>query len=138
MKQFSRLNVQPENCTFYVNQEKKTIVCVYECAPYVLLHILPDYDLWSPPDKHMVKMRGKYVGIARCSPEDTWEEQTGRDLAFARMKQKYMRNIFSVAQDWVNKESKKLDDTMDCINRFGKIGGDDLMRYKDKLHGLMK
>lgn len=43
-------------------------------------------------------MPNKFVGIAKCAPEDTWDEHTGRMIAFDRAKFKYDK-AFILASD---------------------------------------
>ena len=135
----SRLNIQPEQCKFYVNKEERIIACVYTCAPTTLLDFLQsDDDSYDVSDYTALRLKGKYSAVARCSAEDEWDEQTGRDLAFMRLKQKYLHNVFRCAQNWINHKDEWLCAKMEKMNKFGALGQKDIDRYIEKLDNVIK
>ena len=63
---------------FYVNEKKRTIVCVIFTKNEVLdrLWKYGIYDCTMDLAEEC-----EYVGIAKCAPEDVWDENYGRKLA---------------------------------------------------------
>ena len=81
------------NIKYVVNPEKKTVVCLLEgCKDDV-------YNAMSPSEQAIVlflhvncELNNKYIGVAKCDPEDTFDEEFGRKLARNRMLKKYYRD----------------------------------------------
>lgn len=68
---------------FVVNKEKRTIVCIITTEGDVLKRlgkygIETGADYWRYGDDRMVR---RYKGIAKCAPEDEWDEAYGKRLA---------------------------------------------------------
>lgn len=68
---------------FVVNKEKRTIVCIITTEGDVLkrlekygVEMVDDY--WRYGDKKMIR---RYKGVAKCAPEDEWDETYGKRLA---------------------------------------------------------
>ena len=80
---------------YYVNEEKRTIVCTIECSEWDAFDYLEKSDIVisvSGPRNTLYKygkMPSKFVGIAKCAPGDKFDEHIGRLLAFNRAKGKY-------------------------------------------------
>lgn len=112
-----KINVRPEDCKFYVNEEKRKVICVFSDAK----HLLNDF-LWC--EGYDVKfddalLPPKFVGVATCSINDTWDEAYGRKLAFHRMKEKLHRSFFRAANNFVNAEDCKLQKLVTSLNDYG-------------------
>ena len=82
---------------YYVNKDKRTVVCTIECNEFDAIdyvensQVLALYYGGADP-KHTYShalMPTKFVGIAKCSTEDVFDEHIGRLLAFNRAKSKY-------------------------------------------------
>ena len=64
------------NTKFKINKEKGVVVCIVECGNDVF-NILRKYG-FAP---HCHDWKKIYKGIARCAPEDEWDETYGKRLA---------------------------------------------------------
>ena len=68
---------------FVVNKEKRTIVCIITTEGDVLKR-LGKYDIetgddyWRYGNDRLVR---RYKGVAKCAPEDEWDEAYGKKLA---------------------------------------------------------
>lgn len=77
------------NTEFFVNKEKRTIACVITTKNDFLGKLIK-YGFAEPFGMFRIDwdpqqiVEKKYVGIAKCAPEDEWNENFGRDLAEAR------------------------------------------------------
>ena len=65
---------------FVVNKEKRTIVCIITTEGDVLKRlgkygIETGDDYWRYGDNRLIR---RYKGIAKCAPEDEWDEAYGK------------------------------------------------------------
>lgn len=92
-----------ENVTYYVNEEKKTVVAVIKCdiaTPIYILDKLFMKFVKSNGKNNLLEMHSDnfnmnkafinkhYVGIAKCHEGDTFDVEFGKKLALARAKSK--------------------------------------------------
>ena len=107
------LNIKASDCKFYVNKENRTVTCVIEDTKHLLEEFL-NYNLWVTP-KVADKMKylylpNKFVGIARCMPEDEWDEEFGRKLAYTKARKKLHTVFFKKANDYVNEVDNNINE----------------------------
>ena len=103
------------NVKYYVNRDKRIVVCVLSGCRWNAYNrikkYVPNYD--CPYTKLLIK--DEYVGIAKCSPEDTWDEDYGQRLAFARARKK--------RDDAINDQvSRALDILRAAVDRLSRHG----------------
>ena len=124
-----KVRIGKEDCKFYVNKERRAIACVINIvnerpvqdAAHNFLSIL-EYDgiqIW-PQIKS--KLRTSYVGLAKCSPQDEWNEETGKKIAFARAKIAFYKDFFRVFKEYLtrlNDAARKADEVYTTI--FSKV-----------------
>jgi hypothetical protein len=116
--------MSPEYINYYENKENKTITCVidnckYDAIEQVISHIDGEatYLQWNNSN-----MPNKFVGIATCSDEDTYDYNIGADLAFNRAYAKYIASLkkhtIKMADDMIARISRSKEA---CINRADKL-----------------
>jgi len=124
-----KIHIGKEDCKFYINKEKKVTVCVInivnnrhiQFAAHDFLAEL-EYDgikIW-PQIKS--KLLTSYVGIAKCSPQDEWNEEIGRKIAFARAKIAFYKDFFRAFREYIiriNDAARRADEVYTII--FDKI-----------------
>lgn len=87
------------NVVYHINKDKGVVVCILKCdteEPQLIfestlfkiyradnIRVCGIYD----PNRN-TKINEQYVGIARCSKNDTFDEEFGKKLALARAKVK--------------------------------------------------
>ena len=134
--------IKMKDCRFYVNEDARTVVCV---IPPVIKdksgdqHTISDmifefirenfqfsdidmYDAISFWNKHFsnkLTMPHSFVGIAVCSPDDEWNEELGRKIAFAKAKDKCYKSFFKRANLFVQTIDRRLGDMIEKFNDFG-------------------
>ena len=64
-------------------------------------------------------MPNKFVGIATCSPDDEWNPEIGKLIAYHRMKTNMSKSFFKHAEIYYKLMLKKVDETVDLINVYG-------------------
>ena len=128
-----KFNVKPSDCKFVINKDKKTIVCVYEGCKNDFVHFIEENSMFQLPiwtyvgHKSNVAialyrkliMPDRFTGIAVCGENDEWNENTGKLIAFSRMKDKLNRSFFKRANAFINTMDKYLDETVELLNTIG-------------------
>lgn len=126
--------VREENCTFYVNEAARKIVCVYYLEAFST-----EYWYFTPftiPDE-IVKIPQKFVGIATCSPQDKWDEKLGRRIAFLKTRKKYYNSFFKAANRAINYCDNELARITDEFNAFGTKIDRSIINEEKRLQGLI-
>lgn len=131
-----RYNIQPEQCKFYVNKEKRVVVCVIGVERHFPTCFVEEFCYKEPEFFEQKLMPDgiptRFVGKAICSESDEWDEELGKEIAFTRAKRKYMTSLFKSLQKWINKCDELLLNSLNTINTFGqKVAAD--LDYHDAL-----
>ena len=118
-----------EDCTFYVDEEKRTIACVLEDTAdmfnlYVEDKLLISYWAFKTVKESnkfnaALEMPNRFVGIARCAPEDTWDKELGKKIAYLRLREKVYRSFFNKARYYIDTLDNYLERSAIEINRMG-------------------
>ena len=124
-----RFNVKPTDCRFVVNEKKRTVVCIYEGCESTLLDFLDKNTIIKlfrfgcgsriRTLKDRLYMPNRFIGIATCGEDDEWNEETGKLIAFSRMKDKLNKSFFKRAQTYIETIDKWLNETVDLFNSLG-------------------
>lgn len=132
--------IKMKDCKFYVDEANRTVVCVIptwrgpegdkvETRNMVLDFIEEHFDF---PDLHMydalgylselfmkeLRMPRTFMGKAVCAPEDEWDEELGRKIAFSRAKDKCYKSFFKRANKFIQTMDRRLGDIIDAFNDF--------------------
>ena len=109
--------------TYYINKEKRTVVCVMDTFNDVCDKIRK-YDL-KVPDKYYCEKK-TFRGVAKCSPEDEWDEAVGKRLAERRAAAKRQNYVNNAIDRYVDKE----------IVRLNNLLGHGSLRYPNELENV--
>ena len=140
--------IKMSDCRFYVNEAERTVVCVIpqsveegdwrKLTSDMVLDFI--YDNFSSHEidfhyamdrafENELKMPSTFMGKAVCAPDDEWNEETGKLIAFARAKDKCYKSFFKRANRFVQTIDRRLGDMIEQFNDFG-------MKLEDKRIGL--
>lgn len=121
--------IKMSDCKFYVNKEERTVVCVIPNTHNMLREFMWDncyeFSPYSFSDSYSTKiinefnMPRSFMGKAVCAPDDEWDEELGRKIAYSRAKDKCYRSFFKRANNIVNLLDRWLGQVMDIFNDFG-------------------
>lgn len=121
--------VKMKDCRFYVDEQARTVVCVIPKASYMLLDFINEHFQWDDIDfcetihgkfySRDLKMPHSFMGKAVCAPEDEWDEEIGRMIAFSRAKDKCYKSFFKRANRFVQTVDAHLGDMINLFNDFG-------------------
>ena len=97
---------------FRVNKEKRTIVCIITTFDDVPRR-LGKYGLADDRyDENKSDMR-VYKGVAKCAPEDEWDEAYGRRLAEYRAARARQVDVNNELKDFIHGISRCIDNLYD-------------------------
>ena len=120
--------IKMSDCKFYVNEEARTVICVIPNTQGMLRDFIyqhfqfKDIDIWEATNWSMmdkITMPYSFMGKAVCAPEDEWNEEVGRMIAFARAKDKCYKSFFRRANRLIQAIDKRLNDMITTFNDFG-------------------
>lgn len=102
---------------FKVNKEKRTVTCIITTQEDFLSRIIRfgfaeefyrlPFELKDLRDEDL-DVR-KYVGVAKCNPEDEWDEQYGKQLAEYRAMVKRKADINNDITNFVRRMNARID-----------------------------
>ena len=132
--------IKMSDCKFYVNEEERTVVCVIpnkihhkDGSITIVSKMVEDFieknfrfnDIefnfalnyyWQEKN---LEMPVSFMGKAVCAPEDEWDEELGRMIAFSRAKDKCYRSFFKRANIFVQTIDRRLGNIINTLNDFG-------------------
>jgi len=120
--------VKMSNCKFYVDKKTRTVICVIPKTQYILSDFIIKHFNWADIDifsslefklRHAIYMPHSFMGKAVCAPEDEWNEETGRMIAFSRAKDKCYKSFFKRANTLVQTIDQRLGNMITLFNDFG-------------------
>ena len=126
-----KFNVKPNDCRFVVNEEKKTVVCIYEDCSRDFINFIDNNCKLRPFSGGFygnnftaslfskMYMPNRFIGVAVCGPDDEWNEKTGKLIAFSRMKDKLNKSFFKRANTFFNTVDHWLDESAALVNQVG-------------------
>ena len=117
--------VSKDDVVYIVDEKKRKVVAYVEGTKYELVNfisenkgILPDW--FDMPKLHnKLLMPDKFIGIATCSPDDEWNPEIGKLIAYHRMKTNMSKSFFKHAETYYKLMLKKVNETVDLINIYG-------------------
>ena len=78
---------------YKINKEKRTVVCIINGCEELASDRMYKYARHIEQRWLEFSIKRQYIGIAKCSPEDEWDEEKGKKLALIRAKRKRCRDI---------------------------------------------
>ena len=126
------INIKMEDCKFFVDEEKRTVICVIENTSNLVRSFFnlnwwdedtgPSHRVFITPlvklNRRMI-LPDRFIGKAVCAPEDEWNEEAGRLTAFDRAKMKLNTSFFKRAQEYVTEIDIALGDMITKVNEYG-------------------
>ena len=106
----NRMNITKE---FKINKEKRTVVCILTTYDDVESRI-QKYQLYPNfEDDYYKIIKRVYKGVAKCSPEDEWNESYGKKVAEYRAEKMRQADVNNNIKKFINKTVKKIDNLYD-------------------------
>ena len=113
------IKISKDKCKFYVNEKKRRVVCVLPINKYMISmyldDIMPDHLYLNG----IPKLNDRFIGVAKCHEEDTWDEEVGKLIAYGKAKAAFCRAFFNAINNYFNTIDKELDTLIDSCNMIG-------------------
>lgn len=103
---YLKLSFDKENTHFYVNEKKKTVVCM------VNSFLNTPYNPQSPVDVYGKYFKG--IGVAKCHGEDIFDVERGKRIALTKAED----NAYANALKYLGEQRKYLVEMMFMIDSF--------------------
>ena len=104
-----------DNLNFYVDEEKKIVVCKLETDQYVVprrIHKHTNHIILA--DRGQYRIPGVFYGKARCAEEDTFDVEVGKKIALEKAKAKRRAAINKALEMFI----QDIHDDLYDVNRF--------------------
>ena len=121
--------IKPENCKFIIKEKDRKVICIMNDTQAMFINYAEQYcpigcycDYQVVTNKTLsdkLTMPNQFIGIATCSPNDEWDEQIGRTIAFSRLKDKIIASFFRRANTYFQVVDKWLDIFANQVNGLG-------------------
>lgn len=118
-------SIRKEDVTYVVRPEQKKVIAYIEGTQWMFTDFVNENYPSAPifwcdePLEDKLRMPNKFVGVATCGPDDVWDENVGRLIAFDRMKDNLNKSFFKRANTFVAEMEKRLDIFCDRVNGYG-------------------
>lgn len=119
-------SIKRSDCKFYVNEEKRTVVCVIPGTENLFLHFVASNFEFTDMEfcfygnlLHSFWMPQSFMGKAVCSGEDEWDEETGRLIAYTRARDKLYKSFYRRANAYVDLINDHIFDVIETFNELG-------------------
>ena len=118
-------SIRKEDVTYVVRPEQKKVIAYIEGTEWMFFKFVNENypstrNCWCDSSlAAKLKMPARFVGISTCGPDDVWDENVGRLIAFDRMKDNLNKSFFKRANTFVAEMEKRLDIFCDRVNGYG-------------------
>lgn len=129
------ISISRKNCHFFTNKDKRKVVCVLEVNPDLVNAFLWNngVDCFTDILDQYGTIPRRYIGIATCSSEDEWNQETGELIAYSRAKEKLNRVFFAQANKVFDAIDERLNAAMDKCNMLGEAWVRNDNNLKDRI-----
>ena len=120
--------IKMSDCRFYVDEEARVVVCVIPNTRNLLQGFISEHFSWKDINvdwalaydlNKKLELPNSFMGKAVCAPEDEWDEELGKMIAFSRAKDKCYKSFFKRANMLVQKFDTRLGEMIELFNNFG-------------------
>lgn len=142
-----KLNINSKDCKYIVNKDKRKVVCIIENTSGMFIDFMSknfkvffsdNGPFWGSMkfDKQL-RMPHRFVGVATCSDEDEWNEETGRLIAYSRAKDNLNKSFFKRANLYVNTIDNEVERATEVLNILGQKLTTNTARRHEKISALI-
>ena len=136
-------SIRKEDVTYVVRPEQKKVIAYIEGTQWMFTDFVNENYPSAPifwcdePLEEKLKMPNKFIGVATCGPDDVWDENVGRLIAFDRMKDNLNKSFFKRANTFVAEMEKRLDIFCDRVNGYGMKLETNMNRRKEIINKIL-
>lgn len=120
------ISIGKNDVKYNVNKEKRTVVAYIEGTAEMFVDFLYKNDapipskewFWDGDGFSTGKMPNHFSAKAVCSPDDEWDEELGKRIAFDRLKNKINWSFFVCANAYLNLMNKKMEAFIEKLDNY--------------------
>lgn len=137
-----RINIKPTECTYYVDENNRKVVCVIKNTRDLFQDYISDFNLmlWDKKEQLYEKLLlpTRFVGIATCAEGDTFNKELGKKIAFNKAKAKLHGSFFRRAQFYINEVDEEFNKIIDSFNFYGRCLAYNAQKREQKIEELIQ
>lgn len=121
-KKVNRVSISPADVKFVCDKERGYVrAYVYDTEDFFIDFCVANFPelFYSIKDIQKLKMNRRFEGLARLSPDDEWDENLGKLIAFHRLKIKLNKSFFKKAQFFIDYIEQEADKAVNIVNSYG-------------------
>jgi hypothetical protein len=136
-------SIRKEDVTYVTRPEQKKVIAYIEGTKWMFTDFVNEnypgaHVFWcDEPLEAKLEMPNKFVGVATCGPDDVWDENVGRLIAFDRMKDNLNKSFFKRANTFVAEMEKRLDIFCERVNGYGMKLETNMNRRKEIINKIL-
>lgn len=140
------INITMKDCNFIVKPESRKVICVF--YPPRLKYVVQDY-LDELPGRlsrssglcrkyDSLRMPSYFKGVATCAPEDEWNEELGKLVAFNKMKKKFCSAFFRRINLFFNDVDQQIEQAIVTCDLMGEKWNKQITNTDEKIKAYFK
>lgn len=134
-----KIDISMERCRFIVKPEDRIIVCILPCARISVFNFLYGLDGHLPFSTSVMppQLSEYYKGIAYCAPEDEWNEELGKLIAYNKAKRKFCTAFFRKINTYFNKVYKEIESAASTCDALGLKWSDSIIKLDKQIEEIL-
>lgn len=140
------INITMKDCNFIVKPESRKVICVF--YPPRLKYVVQDYLDELPGRLSLssglcrkydsLRMPSYFKGVATCAPEDEWNEELGKLVAFNKMKKKFCSAFFRRINLFFNDVDQQIEQAIVTCDLMGEKWNKQITNTDEKIKAYFK
>ena len=134
-----KIKILQKDAKFIVKEEERKVVCLIEGTRFLAEEYIEKNtnlpSIWY--DSQVLDLPNRFVGIATCAPDDKWNEELGKKIAFHKAKEKFCVSLFKHLNEFINLYDNYINDAVTKINIYGEKLGRVSDREKEYIEKLI-
>ena len=116
-----RINIKQSDCNYIIDPAEHKVYCTINVDPFCVWNfvVYNGYPVFNRRQRQRITMPASFMGMAKCSPEDEWDVEVGKTIAFNRAKRKFCESFFKRASYLIQCYDDMLDSLVESFNDFG-------------------
>lgn len=116
------MDVSKEKCDFIISKERREVICILRHTKYAfdtyLRNLYERLPLYWSCDEEKFNMPEYFIGVATCAPEDKWDEELGKDIAYSKALKKFNKSFFKRAKRYSDLANQYCKDIYNTLNEY--------------------
>ena len=118
------LNIRAKDCQYTVYPERRLVMCTIPNTTYTFIDDVTNEGMrvfinFNKKWEKRLKMPDQFVGVSMCHPDDKFDVEIGKQIAYNHARDRFNRSYYTRAQAFIN----LLDNyTNKCEEQYNDVG----------------